>query len=67
MRIQILKIEEKCYEICDFCVFYRFNPGILGEYINKGCCMKHYLPEDPDYGCEYFVCRICKNQDINRT
>jgi len=51
----------ECFPICDFCVHYRFNPGFKGRYEDNGCCMLHYLPEDPDGECEYFECGMDKD------
>lgn len=48
----------KCVEIvvCDFCKFYKFSSDGERIYRGEGCCLLHFLPEDPDGGCDDFEC-----------
>jgi len=46
--------------VCDFCKYYRFNPGKDGEYLGAGYCKKHKKRMDPAEGedCWDFYCSM---------
>ena len=56
--------------VCDFCKHYQFNGEDHGGkhgpvYVDKGCCMLHFLRSDPGDGCEYFYCFRVDNKEKN--
>jgi len=78
MRLTTVGTDVLCSEcdsrwpwVCDFCKHYAFNGESLEGghgviYVNKGCCRLHFLPSDPNDGCEYFHCRMADGMSILR-
>ena len=61
------KCNKQCFDLCDFCRFYNFNPGFGGVYTDKGYCVlkeQHMQPED---GCDDFICVNYKTLSRNET
>jgi hypothetical protein len=52
----------KVGSVCDFCKFYNFNGDERGVYTGDGKCehTEHPRHEEPDSGCDDFVCRGLK-------
>jgi hypothetical protein len=44
--------EDGCFDICDFCSYYRAENGFCGE----GLCVKHNKKVDAADDCEDFRC-----------
>jgi hypothetical protein len=51
------KCHPGCVPLCDFCQFYKFNPGPHGEYTGNGWCDYSQQQRDPENACEDFWCQ----------
>lgn len=47
---------DRCYDICDFCVYYDFNGDKDGAYTGDGRCKLYDQPKDPSDSCPAFTC-----------
>ncbi len=44
--------------VCDFCKYYDFNADSSGCYVGKGYCNYHKVKQNPEAGCNDFVCDV---------
>jgi len=40
--------------ICNYCEYYNFNPGLIGQYVDNGFCKLHEVKKDPTDRCKDF-------------
>jgi hypothetical protein len=40
--------------ICNYCEYYNFNPGVIGQYVDNGFCKLHEVKKDPSDTCKDF-------------
>lgn len=54
----MIKCDNNCPAVCDYCVHYDFNGDENGAYTRDGWCRLREEQRDPEEDCDGFCCKL---------